>query len=923
MPASSSTDTLAHLRRLIELQPGAPEIVSGTILDGQIELSRDSKSWGDDGREVAAAQSVHREVIDGVPALFLGRRTHNLLDRAFAPFDAVPECWQHAGSPRLEEAGLSFGRGSLRIDATNAPVTLSLPVTTRDPADDVPLGGTAQVGVQYQLSACARGTGKITLRLRNLRREAEDNSHSQSLTDTWQRPCVGLPPGEYEVRELEAIITLEAGIVWLDGLLLEPYIVSNRTAHRAAAFPAPGAWAPGGETRDRDRLALPIRAGAIPKSGMIDFWCRPTWHPLHCAHTFFQMCHWYFTFELRGAGPILFAGQRPCEWQYFWEWGQGQGYAANTWHHFACVWHEAGGVTLYLDGQARSHAEQVPAHALNPEWLGETLVIGGTLDGTMELDSNVPGELDAYLASWRLHAGEANADDVLLAMESTTPRPLDLPSPIRHTFPVGDQRHLIERSKEFCWFPCAFSKKGDALIARTARGDDGGIARFRNHFARRGVPSYKESHDGGVTWQPSDVSQIDKAYELADGRIALMPYIAQGNPPTCEIIVHHPDGRVERIIAEIDMTALLNGKTPALCLALHTFMQLHDGSFRILAYLGIPGESGSSVAVLRSDDLLHWQAIARPYRPDARAATYEEPGAAQLPDGRLIVLMRTGGWNEKLAKGYSDDGGYTWTPAMSSGLHGISPALCVLADGTLLVSTGRPGIILALSTDGGETFATCLCMEDDRIHEFSSQFGWYGYSSMNNGLVVDKAIATAYMTYDMLTERIAGDGTNQHSCYIRPFTLRHFSDYAGAVTVTLAPDAAVLAQHGAWRVVPGVLAVTGETGATISGSFDGVGLVALLETSTHAGAALVNIDDGEPRRIPLYLPYRKIQRLLLADGLTAGPHTFQLTLELGLDPQHKFANPEMALLGGQQTIHLSGVDAHRRLAVYGFEVLKG
>ncbi len=704
--------------------------------------------------------------------------------------------------------------------------------------------------------------------------------------------------------------------------MLEPYVAADRTAYRALPFPTPGMWVPGGELRERDRFVLPIRQRRHPSSGMIDCWFRPTWEARHCAHTFFQMCHWYFTCELRGSGIILFAGQRPCEWHYYWEWATGQGFAADSWHHLAAVWCEDGAVTLYLDGQARAHAAQVPAHALDPACVGDTLVIGGTLDGTMELDSNVPGELDGYLASWRLQAGKADATDVLLAMESTDPRPRSQAAPAKHTFLVGSERHLIERSKEFCWFPCAFSKMGDRLIARTARGDDGGILGFRIHYQRRGVPFYKESHDGGVSWQASDFPQVDKAYTLADGRIALMPYSAQGNPPACEILVQLPDGRRESITATMDLSPVLPG-APSLGLALHTFMQLRDESFRILAYLQAPGESGCSVMVLHSVDLRHWQAIARPYVPGMNAASYEEPGATQLPDGRLVVLMRTGGWNEMLAAGYSDDGGYSWSPPRASGLHGISPTLAALADGTLLVATGRPGIILAASRDRGVTFATCFCAEDDRIHEFSNQFGWYGYSSMNNGLVVDPARGTAYLTYDMLTERLPGDGTNYHACYCRPFHLRHFEEYAATVTEYLAPDAPALAHHGAWSIVPGVLAVTGETGATMTGTFDGTGLVGLFDTSTHAGAVLVRIDDGPTARLPLYLPYRKVQRRLLADGLPNGRHRFRLTLELGIDPQHKFANPEMAVLGGLQTIHLAGVDAGRRLGVYGFEVLQG
>jgi len=46
---------------------------------------------------------------------------------------------------------------------------------------------------------------------------------------------------------------------------------------------------------------------------------------------------------------------------------------------------------------------------------------------------------------------------------------------------------------------------------------------------------------------------------------------------------------------------------------------------------------------------------------------------------------------------------------------------------------GRPGIIVAICTDGSETSATCACAEDDRVHEFPGDLGRYGYSSVSNG----------------------------------------------------------------------------------------------------------------------------------------------------------------------------------------------
>lgn len=75
--------------------------------------------------------------------------------------------------------------------------------------------------------------------------------------------------------------------------------------------------------------------------------------------------------------------------------------------------------------------------------------------------------------------------------------------------------------------------------------------------------------------------------------------------------------------------------------------------------------------------------------------------------------------------------------------------------------------------------------------------------------------------------------------------------------------------------------------------------------------------------VPLYPPNRRVQRILLAQGLAPGRHTFRLSLEQGSDPEHRFANPEMPMLGGMQTIHLAGTTPARRLAVYGLEAPTG
>ena len=914
---------MPELETLIDLAAGRQPLVRGPALGGAEQFERDSPSWLSRGARAAAGGEMHVEAVDGAAAIFLGRGTRNLLDGAFAPFRDVPGDWRGVAGVSLESAGLSFGRGSVRVDAAGGAVSLPLPPACVHPADEVPLPGTAQLGALYQLSAYLRGTGAATLRLRDTHNDVQAEKKIP-LDATWQRPCVALD-GPFAERVLAPTITIEGGTAFLDGLLLEPYVVTHRSVGRASLAPAPGSWVPGSQRRGRDRLVLPVAADALPRSGMVDFWFRPAWHALHPHHTFFQMCHWHFAFELRAAGPEFYAGRKACPWMHYWEWGLAQGYRADTWHHYAVCWRADGSATMYLDGQSRAHVEQAQTHALDPALAQTRLAVGGPLDDGMSLDANVPAQMDAYLARWRLRSGAAGADDVLVAMEATDPRGGLLERrrsvPERAVFLVERERALVDRAREHCWFAHNLFQAGRTLYVSIGRSDDTAESpnRRQNTSTR---PGLMESCDGGRSWQPSAAAFRREGSPLPDGRRYTVPFLVRGDPPSCDAQIAELGGAVRTVRATFDVTGLPEWASGA-CLATCQLLPCRDGSCLLFAYTSLPGEGGSSVVVFRSDDLRGWRAIARPYRPDGLTETGpNETAAVQLADGRILAMMRTGGWNQMLAKGFSRDGGRSWSPMAPSGLCGVQPRLHLARDGVLYLVTGRPGIVLAASTDGGETFDACACAEDDRIHEVLPEFGWYGYSSMNSGLVVDEESREALVSYDMLGEREPHSGASCNACYVRPYGIRHYGDYGAAVAEALAPDAPAIRREGHWQTVADAMAVTSETGAAMSGTFRGTGLVGLIETSPQAGRAVVQIDDAPARAMGLYFPQRRVQRLLLADGLADGAHRFRFSLESGADPRHTFANPEMPALGGLQTVHLAGVGAGRHLAVHGFEVLR-
>jgi len=879
-----------EMRMILEqMLPGFP---------GTVSFTRASASWAPNGSIIAGQNQPHLEQTDAGPAIFIGRRTRNLLAEEFAPISDIPAYWRGI-------SGVSYqGDGRLAIDAADGPVSLRLPPLSLDPAAELCEEGTSYVGVIYQLSAYIGGHGTVILSLCDT---AHDLHTERTVTAAGadSHPCIALD-GPLEPRVLEAVITIQEGCVTLGGLMVEPFITTHRTCDNAARFPCPGGWVPGGQSRDRDRLAVHIPAGTIPESGMIDFWFQPMWEPSHPNHIFFEMAHWYFSFEMDPQSPLLHAGEKPCIWQWYWEWCLGQGYSAHTWHHYAAVWDVVDGtVSLYLDGQARICIQQVRAHALDPRRVGETLVIGGPVGKDMLGDPNVSGELDGYLRTWSLTPGQVTAENVLVAMETSDPRPRAEETPQRALFFQEGPRAQLAMDEAHCWFPQWVQSDGDSLIVPFSAFDDHHPGK---HLRPRPGKHLARSHDGGYSWAiDRDPSPYIPYALLPDGRTCWVnqQFNHPGSPFSLRLT-----GRSGR--EEIIQCVMEDGKAAPYCLT--CLLPLSEGGYLFFGY------GNSMITVLASDDLHHWR-IRSEIRGDGVITSLSETAAAQFPNGRIMTVSRTGGWNETLARCFSDDGGITWTSLAPTGICGVFPTMQTLRDGTLFLMTGRPGIVLAVSQDGGETFATRVCAEDDRIHEFVAHFGWYGYSTMNNGLLVDEAGNKACVSYDLLGVRLPNDGTSRNACYLKHYPYRLFADYREHVKTFLPADATVFQRSGQWQVIPDRLIVTVASDASVSGEFTGEGLVALLETSPNAGVVVVSIDDGPEERIPLYYPQRLVQRRLLAIDLPAGVHRFCIRLAAGSDPEHKFANPETALLGGLQTSYLSGVTATRRLALFGFEVL--
>ena len=127
--------------------------------------------------------------------------------------------------------------------------------------------------------------------------------------------------------------------------------------------------------------------------------------------------------------------------------------------------------------------------------------------------------------------------------------------------------------------------------------------------------------------------------------------------------------------------------------SIHGGITLQDGSIMIAAYR----ELRDSIKVYHAtDSRAEWQHIHTQDSPSAPHLRFGEPHIAQMPSGRIVVMMRATArpYDDQrrdlfLWQIYSDDNGQTWSAPMPTPMLGFPPHLLVLSDGRLLCSYGR------------------------------------------------------------------------------------------------------------------------------------------------------------------------------------------------------------------------------------------
>jgi len=146
-------------------------------------------------------------------------------------------------------------------------------------------------------------------------------------------------------------------------------------------------------------------------------------------------------------------------------------------------------------------------------------------------------------------------------------------------------------------------------------------------------------------------------------------------------------------------------------MALQTGALATDGTIYLVAYHPNPvgtREGYHSIMLVSHDGGAHFDYLSTIAKPDDVIDSQEgpcEPTMTIMPDGEIIVIMRTGGHvPRKMLMARSKDSGKSWTLS-DMPMIGVQPKLLQMFDGKVLaLASGRPGNHLYFSTDGGLTW---------------------------------------------------------------------------------------------------------------------------------------------------------------------------------------------------------------------------
>jgi hypothetical protein len=283
---------------------------------------------------------------------------------------------------------------------------------------------------------------------------------------------------------------------------------------------------------------------------------------------------------------------------------------------------------------------------------------------------------------------------------------------------------VVESNVEVRWLPIAYGWRG------AGGGSSHGVIGVSFHERPPGATSETEgdrrSYDDGQTWPDyaNDGTIVIPSMQGTDGTLYRWPYSMTLVPGT--------DGLQAKLAYRtsddfgttwVSRTGFFVSDVPIAAAGFH----FNPGSFELdgVIYASLYGHYADDVRdrvvwVSSADEGQTWTAISDVAvgddEPIDGTEGFNEAFVARVADGSLLAVMRTGN-NLPLYQARSVDDGAHWdtpapvTTADGSVAVGISPNLLLLANGMLVLTTGRPGNRLYVAADGiGESWGNAIAV---------------------------------------------------------------------------------------------------------------------------------------------------------------------------------------------------------------------
>lgn len=257
------------------------------------------------------------------------------------------------------------------------------------------------------------------------------------------------------------------------------------------------------------------------------------------------------------------------------------------------------------------------------------------------------------------------------------------------------------------WFPRLFTLADGSLLQFNSTVDDA-IEAIRHEQGS----AWRRSFDAGRTWQEF-ATPAHEGYPvtLTDGRVRIFSYIlwqredGQLYGMSNDWLPGTPSWATPQpFLVNIPPTAVRPNGVSGMVLD-RTVYREPDGSLLATLYGHLAGHAKYNCMLIRSEDEGQtWEFVSIiAHSETIPGEGFCEPVLARVADGSLLTVMRTGGGYERQYPMYqarSLDNGLTWLAPERLDVYSVDPDLCLMSNGLLVCSYGRPTLEVMISVDG-------------------------------------------------------------------------------------------------------------------------------------------------------------------------------------------------------------------------------